>query len=201
MRILRALIPPKKWQLVVVVLLGVIAGLGMFIMRESNAVSYLGDDPKTCVNCHVMTTQYTTWQNSSHSNVASCNDCHVPHDNFVKKYAFKAKDGLYHATIFTMRAEPEVITMHKPGQEVVQQNCIRCHSPQVTDAKASSWIEGHYENRTDRTCWDCHREVPHGRVRSLSTVNISLDKPSEKEAQEAIVPEWIKHQMNQEKPE
>ena len=40
---------------------------------------------------------------------------------------FKAKDGLYHATVFTARAEPDVIEMQEASQEVVQDNCIRCH--------------------------------------------------------------------------
>ena len=32
-------------------------------------------------------------------------DGHVPHDSFIRKYYFKASDGLRHATIFTLRKE------------------------------------------------------------------------------------------------
>jgi cytochrome c nitrite reductase small subunit len=192
MGIFKRLTPPKQWRTTVIVLLGAFFGLGFFILQESKATSYLGDDPKTCINCHVMTPEYITWMNSSHGNVATCNDCHVPHDNFFKKYAFKAKDGLYHASMFTLRAEPQVIQMHEAGQEVVQQNCVRCHSNQVTDAKQAAWLESHTENRTDRQCWECHREVPHGRVKSLSSVGFKLEPATEKEQKESIVPEWIK---------
>ena len=62
-----------------------------------------------------MRSAYATWQHSSHRAVAGCNDCHVPQDNVLSKYYFKAKDGLRHATIFTMRAEPQVIKMHADG--------------------------------------------------------------------------------------
>jgi cytochrome c nitrite reductase small subunit len=42
-------------------------------------------------------------------------------------------------------------------------------------------------HRSDRYCWDCHRETPHGRVNSLSSVeNARVPVPS------SSVPEWIK---------
>lgn len=191
MGIIKLLTPPKKWRVTVIVLLGAFFGLGLFIMQESKATSYLGDDPKTCINCHVMTPEYITWANSSHGDVTTCNDCHVPHDNIFRKYAFKAKDGLYHAAMFTLRAEPEVIQMHEAGQQVVKENCIRCHSNQVTDAKQSTWIADHDAHRTDRQCWECHREVPHGRVKSLSSVGFSVEPPTPIEQKESIVPAWI----------
>jgi cytochrome c nitrite reductase small subunit len=196
MRFISNLKPPKKWQTWVIILTGTVIGLGLFILQESKAISYLSDDPKTCINCHVMTPEYITWDHSSHGKVTNCNDCHVPQDNVFKKYAFKAKDGLYHATIFTLHAEPEVIVMHEAGQKVVQANCIRCHDNQVTDAKASSWVENHDANRKDRQCWSCHREVPHGRVKSLSSVGYQVEPLTDKENKESIVPEWMNEQLD-----
>ena len=140
MKLFQRIKPPRAWQPIVMVLLGAIVGLGIYIAKLANVASYLTDDPRACINCHVMTPQYITWNHSSHREVASCNDCHVPHDNVFKQYAFKAKDGLYHATIYTLRAEPEAIVMHAAGQEAVQNNCIRCHVDQVTDAKTESWV-------------------------------------------------------------
>ena len=191
MTFIKRLLPPKAWQPYVIVLLGVIVGLGVYIARISNVTSYLTDDPRACINCHVMTTEYITWKHSSHRNVASCNDCHVPHDNVFNKYYFKARDGMYHATIYTTRMEPQAIVMHEPGQKVVQQNCIRCHSDQVTDAKMTSWVATHTEDRMDRTCWECHRETPHGRVKSLSSVGYHLEPLPLKEEQELLIPEWL----------
>ena len=188
-KIVQFLIPPKEWRLPVIILLGAICGLGMYAMVESKAISYLSDDPKTCANCHVITPQYATWQNSSHREWASCNDCHVPQDNVFKKYWFKAKDGMYHSSVFTMRGEPEVIRMKEAGVEVVQANCIRCQENQVTDARLSTSVENHFENRTDRKCWTCHQEVPHGSVHSLSSVKYygKID-----EEHNETVPAWLK---------
>ncbi|MEH0152836.1 cytochrome c nitrite reductase small subunit [Limibacter armeniacum] len=191
MSFLHKILPPKEWQPVVAVLMGAIVALGLYMVKAANVTSYLSDDPKACINCHVMTTEYITWQHSSHREVAHCNDCHVPHDSFLKKYAFKAKDGLYHATIYTLRAEPQAIIMHEAGQEVVQSNCIRCHKAQVTDAKSASWVSSHMHDRLDRTCWECHRETPHGRVKSLSAVGYHVEPLPIKEQQELFVPEWL----------
>ncbi len=153
---------PANFRPMAFVMLGITAGLGLFVFHISRAASYLSDAPETCMNCHVMSTQYVTWQHSSHARVATCNDCHVPHTSAAAKYAFKAKDGLWHATVFTMRWEPQVIRLSKGAIPVVEENCRRCHADVVADVATGVHKPG------DLRCWDCHREVPHGSVRSLS---------------------------------
>ena len=153
---------PRLWQLPCFLALGVAAGTGLLVLHVSRATSYLSDAPETCMNCHVMTTQYVTWQHSSHASVTTCNDCHVPHDSFVDHYAFKARDGMWHATVFTMRWEPQVIRLSPGAVPVVEDNCRRCHEAVIEDVALADHQSG------DLRCWDCHREVPHGRVRSLS---------------------------------
>ena len=162
--------PPDNWRFYTNILIAVIVGLGAYLIHVSKATSYLSDDPKTCVNCHIMAPQYATYAHSSHREWANCNDCHVPHNNVFNKYYFKAKDGLRHATMFTLRLEPQVIYIHEAGREVVQDNCIRCHSNLITDSVVLARTEVLHDSRTDRPCWDCHREIPHGRVNSLSSV-------------------------------
>lgn len=187
MKIIKLFAPQGRWRLPAAIIGGIIFGLGFFIFHISNASSYLSDDPRTCVNCHVMAPQYATWSHSSHREAATCNDCHVPQDNFFNTYFFKAKDGLRHATIFTMRGEPQVIQIMEEGKEVVQNNCIRCHSNLITDSKLLAKTEEYHHFRNDRQCWECHRETPHGRVNSLSSVPNArvplLESP---------VPEWLK---------
>jgi cytochrome c nitrite reductase small subunit len=154
---------PAAWKLPVWIALGTFAGLAGVTIHVSRAPSYMSDEPETCMNCHVMTQAYITWNHSSHRNVATCNDCHVPHDNLVSKYAFKAKDGMRHASMFTLRLEPQVIQLSAGAVPVVEQNCRRCHQALVGEIHLREWTPG------DNRCWDCHREVPHGRVTSLST--------------------------------
>lgn len=188
-KFLYKMLPPEEWKLVVVVLGGVIVGLGFYIVRVANATSYLSDEPETCINCHVMNTQYASWQHSSHRRVANCNDCHVPHNNVFNKYFFKAKDGLRHATIFTLRREPQVIIIKEAGKSAVHDNCIRCHGkllevPHLQALPAS----GYYAERTARDCTGCHRLTPHGRVNSLSSApNARVPKL------ENPIPAWLRY--------
>jgi len=108
-------------------LVGIAVGVALLLARIADAASYLSDSPRTCMNCHVMTDAYTTWQRGSHARVALCTDCHVPHTNPVAAVAFKATDGLKHSYVFTTRTEPQVIKLSQRAVPVVQTNCLRCH--------------------------------------------------------------------------
>lgn len=184
--ILLSILPPPRWRLPVLALIGTMTGIGSVIIYQSRAWSYLLDDPSACINCHIMIPQYTTWQHSSHARVATCNDCHVPHDNILHKYFFKAKDGTRHATLFTLRMEDQVIQITDPSKKVVQMNCVRCHSFVNDDVHTKLTLK-EIQQGEGKFCWECHREVPHGRVNSLSSVpnaKAQLDTPN--------LPAWLR---------
>lgn len=167
-------------------MLGILTGIGLLVFHASEAGSYLSDNPETCINCHVMYPQYASWAKSSHREVATCADCHVPHDNFFRKYYVKGTDGMRHATVFTARNEPQVIRIKHGGQTVVQENCIRCHLDLVEMASIVEVTASGYHEGAGSRCWDCHRSVPHGEVRSLSSAPFSLvpRMPS-------VMPAWL----------
>lgn len=180
------IVPPQNWIVAVSFAGGIFVGLAFLIIYISNAPSYLSDKPEACINCHIMTPQYITWRNSSHSRVATCNDCHVPQDNFIRKFYFKASDGLRHSTIFTFRMEPQVIQIKDAGKRVVQENCIRCHQNLIDQTGLIKVKYTKFSHGRDKLCWDCHRETPHGRVNSLaSTPNARVPKLN------PILPEWL----------
>jgi cytochrome c nitrite reductase small subunit len=180
--------PPPGWRIPALLSAGLLAGLFIYLGYISRAHSYLSDDPATCMNCHIMAPQFATWSHSSHRERATCNDCHVPHNNVVNKYYFKAKDGLRHATIFTLRKEPQVIIIREEGREVVQDNCIRCHDPLLRDEKLANYTMASHHARVERPCWECHQETPHGRVNSLSSVPYARVP-----VQGSLLPEWLRH--------
>jgi len=101
--IINLILPGTRWKIFAIIAAGVIVGLGGYSIYASRAWSYLSDEPATCVNCHIMAPYYATWSHSSHSRDATCNDCHVPQDNFARKWFFKGKDGMRHAAVFTMK--------------------------------------------------------------------------------------------------
>lgn len=74
-----AVLPTFNLQVLALIIAGAFCGLLAYLVYMSKAYSYLSDNPEVCINCHVMGPYYATWQHSSHKNVATCNDCHVPH--------------------------------------------------------------------------------------------------------------------------
>lgn len=179
-----------KLRLPVFLLSGLAIGLLLLLVHVSRATSYLSDSPETCMNCHVMTDAYLSWKHSSHRDRATCNDCHVPHTSIPREYAFKARDGLRHAAIFTLRIEPQSIQLSHGAVPVVQENCIRCHEQRVSEVSACR-----YQTK-DFRCWDCHRETPHGRVHSLS----ASPDPFRPQLPSVIVPKQLKTNQKHEKP-
>ena len=192
-RLLTIFRPPKTWRFLVTILLGIFIGLFLFIIHAARATSYLSDDPKACVNCHVMAPQYATWERGSHGKVTSCNDCHVPQDNFLSKYFFKASDGLRHSFMFTFRLEPQVIQIKEAGKKAVQNNCIRCHANVIHPISLRSISNKTIIDEESRYCWDCHRETPHGRVNSLSSAPYARVP-----VKSSIIPDWM-HKIIEEK--
>jgi cytochrome c nitrite reductase small subunit len=182
---------PRCFVIPFFVIGGIIAGLGGYAIYMSRAHTYLSDEPSTCINCHIMTPYYQSWQHSSHREWAHCNDCHVPHNNQINKYAFKAVDGLYHAAVFTLEGEPQVIRPRDASKKVIMDNCIRCHTLLNTEFVGTGKTNYMQIKETaGRACWDCHREVPHTMVSNLSSSpNAIAPLPH------SPVPEWLKNIM------
>ncbi len=191
-RLLAALHPPRQWRVPVIIAIGTLLGAGGVVLHIANATSYLSDRPEACMNCHVMAPQFATWQRGSHGRVTICNDCHVPHDNVFRKYAFKATDGLRHSTMFTFRMEPQVIHVKEAGINVIQENCVRCHIHVVQNAAALQVSGSAVRHGEGKYCWDCHRETPHGRVNSLASVpNARVPELS------SVMPAWMTDYLRQ----
>ena len=181
------LLPSRKWKITAILLLGVIGGLGALTVYESRMHSYMSDDPATCVNCHIMGPFYATWQHSSHGRITVCNDCHVPHDNVFREYYFHAKDGMRHSAVFTLRCEPQAFQAIEESQQVIMENCIRCHTQLNTEfVKTGTQSFDMIKKNKGKACWDCHRNVPHGGKNSLSsTPNALVPYPK------SDLPEWL----------
>ncbi|MCD7930861.1 MAG: cytochrome c nitrite reductase small subunit [Tannerellaceae bacterium] len=185
---INAWLPSRGWKLFAAFVAGLICGLGLYTFYASRAWSYLPDDPATCVNCHIMAPYYSSWDHSSHSMHATCNDCHTPQDNFVKKWFFKGQDGLRHAAVFTMKGEPQVIEALDESAEVIMNNCIRCHEQLNTEFVKTGRVDFKMTKMGEgKACWDCHRDVPHGGKNSLATTPSAL-VPYPK----TNVPKWLK---------
>ena len=81
--------------------------------------------------------------------------------------------------------EKQVIQAIPESREVIQQNCIRCHSRVVAEVG----MDGHGDS--ERACIDCHREVPHGRIHSLSSTPNAAVPPLS-----PVTPGWLRDGNN-----
>ncbi len=134
---------------------GLFVGVGGYTFYYARGASYLSDDPNACANCHVMREQLASWQKSSHRNVATCNDCHTPH-NLVGKYATKLENGYHHSRAFTFQDWHEPIRMREASARIVLHNCQDCHRQMV-----SQLPEHLVQPSSPVNCITCHRSAGH----------------------------------------
>lgn len=146
--------PLAKLPLLTALAVGVLAGVGFATFDYAEGTSYLSTDPAACANCHIMRSQYDSWQKSSHHTVATCVDCHLPAD-FVGKYVAKSVNGWNHSRAFTMQDFPEPILITAKNAAILHDNCVRCHADFVHDQV------GVFAEESPR-CVKCHATVGHG---------------------------------------
>jgi len=154
------------------ILLGILIGTGAFTFRYAEGLSYFSADPAACVNCHIMTPQYESWQKSSHHAAAACVDCHLPHD-FIGKYIAKAENGYHHSVGFTLQNFHEPIMIKEKNARSLQRNCVECHEDMVHEL-----FRRNVEDVDAVDCIHCHASVGHG---SLPTSIGGADRGEERE--------------------
>ncbi len=165
---------------------------GILRFMSSKAYSYLSDAPETCVNCHIMA--HNTPPGSTvliaNTPLATTVMCH--RTMYFAPIILKRWMARDMPPCLLLRLEPQNIFIKEAGIGVVQENCIRCHNALISDAELLVQTDLYQHKFEDRLCWECHREVPHGRVKSLSSTPYArvpmLPSP---------VPAWLNEMMNQ----
>lgn len=133
---------------------GVLLGIGLVTFVYAEGASYLSTDPAACANCHIMQSQYDSWQKASHHIAATCVGCHLPAD-FVGKYIAKAENGWNHSKAFTLQDFHEPIMITRKNADILQRNCLGCHADLVH-------AQGGGEDGAAPRCVRCHGSVGHG---------------------------------------
>ncbi|WP_257874467.1 cytochrome c nitrite reductase small subunit [Helicobacter sp. 11S03491-1] len=136
-----------------------VIGGGIYTFYNAKGFSYLSSDSSACNNCHVMNSVYDDWNKSSHKGVATCIDCHLPHE-FIRKWIAKAQSGVGHAYAFSFKKDlPMYFHATQKTQEVVQENCMRCHLPYVKNVVNPTLGDPHQDKALK--CVSCHKGVGH----------------------------------------
>ena len=136
--------------------LGLAVGVGLYTFWYGRGYSYLSNDPTACANCHIMDEQYSGWLKGSHRAVATCNDCHTPH-NFFGKYYTKASNGFWHSYYFTTQTFHEPIRINERNLRVAEESCRYCHQDMVH----SITVSANKSESQEISCIRCHRNVGH----------------------------------------
>lgn len=136
---------------------GAFVGAGSYTFHYAEGFSYFRKDPAACINCHIMQPHYDTWLKSSHHAVATCVDCHLPHE-FPHDLVAKAENGWNHSWAFTFENFHEPIQMTQRNRRILEDNCRACHGP-LTDSMHAG------RNPTEAgdaiSCLHCHFDVGH----------------------------------------
>lgn len=134
--------------------LGILGGVGVFTFGYGQGLAYMSDDPAACVNCHVMQDHHDSWINSSHRQVAVCNDCHLS-GHPVGKWVTKADNGFFHSLAFTTGDFHEPIQIKPRNRRVTQSACLGCHVDLVHQMLPA--VSG----GETPSCVHCHADVGH----------------------------------------
>jgi cytochrome c nitrite reductase small subunit len=145
---------PLLARIAVAMLFGVAAGVGLFTFVYAKGASYMTNDPAACANCHIMQPHYDAWLKGSHHAVATCNDCHTPH-NFFGKYWTKAVNGYNHSLAFTSGWFHEPIQITPRNRRVTQAACRHCH------AEVVAAIDARHAPGDELDCIRCHATAGH----------------------------------------
>lgn len=127
------------------------AAVGLFLMLGPPKLLAKSETPEFCSSCHVMEAEFEAWFHEGAHRRVQCVDCHLPHQNVAVHYLWKSIDGAKDMVVFHSGRVPEEIKLSAHGQQVLRENCIRCHGETVANID------------NERNCWNCHRRLSHVR--------------------------------------
>lgn len=154
--------------LIAAIAVGTLAGSGGYTFIAAAGYSYMSDDPGVCINCHIMREQHDGWRHASHHAVATCNDCHLPHDTLFNALFVKASNGWHHSVAFTTQDFAEPIRIKPSNAHVLEANCLRCHATVSGEITAHGTLGVPSDPRQGADlygCVRCHQGVGHGPTR------------------------------------
>lgn len=144
-----------KRSLAVVVAVGAV--MFFFLLLGPPELLAKSEAPIFCGGCHVMEAEFEAWSHAGAHRRKQCVDCHLPNDNMAMHYTWKSIDGIKDTVFFYTGWVPERIQLKPHSAEVLQANCIRCHSAAV------EFID------PERKCWECHKRLSHKTSGAIAT--------------------------------
>lgn len=142
------------WPILVTSMVGFLFGMGGYTFVQGEGLSYFSDDPKACMNCHVMQDHYYSWSKSPHREVTTCNTCHLPENSFSQAF-YKAENALNHSVKFTTGFYKEPIRIREHNFDIALKACLNCHGNLFDDSTHRKGLQ------EGNSCLHCHDNVGH----------------------------------------
>lgn len=142
-----------------------VAGVFVYLLFFSEHYAFLADKPKSCAACHQMDNAYHSWELAAQTKGVTCNDCHVDNGDLMSVYTSKLKDGFHHgkAWLFASIDGHHVVLQDSTR---VQNNCMRCHSSQLSEEHFGKIHKKHFSADSKYVCWRCHDNAGHQETKS-----------------------------------
>lgn len=102
-----------------------------------------------------------------------------------------------HVYYFVTNGEAQTIKAEDASARVIMDNCIRCHTQLNQEFVKTGRMDYMMAKRGEGlACWECHKDVPHGGMNSLSgTPHAETQVP----LPESPVPSWLQGLLDKEK--
>lgn len=147
----------SRWVKGVLIAIGGLFGAFLILAfaLQVPAVGQTIGSPAACSTCHVMEDQVLSLERGTHRSLA-CVQCHTPSGFFAKPIE-EIKSASRHAAVFLSNSTPDVIAPTHSSREIIQAQCTECHAEWLRENSLA-------EHQPDGLmCFDCHRDVAHGR--------------------------------------
>ncbi len=165
---------------------GISLGIGLKTFDYAEGTSYFSKDPAACANCHIMRPQLASWQKSSHKALATCVDCHLPHDP-LGKYLAKAENGWNHSKAFTLQNFHEPIQINDKNSRILQDNCVHCHGALTHAMTTAESVAAPVTTAPGGfSCVHCHRDVGHGERATMGVLETNPGRAGLKRLVQAV---------------
>jgi predicted CXXCH cytochrome family protein len=134
-----------KFKIMIGLLIGLVAvGLGI---GSLHLYDYTENDPKFCLNCHLMKDTFHSWETSVHKSI-NCHTCH--HANLYEKNMMFFKMIVERPTEVSDRAHDKTI--------VPSEKCVTCHQKENLEVSQVTRSQGHSLHwfKENIECASCH---------------------------------------------
>ena len=150
----------SKSSIIKILISGIV--IGIIISAIAVGAYHQSGNARFCGSCHSMNPVHQQWKASNHHQY-TCTECHLPDTHIVGQVAYKTKAGINDLIHETARDYPVAISLSDRARQIVNGNCVRCHTSTVAPTPMT---------QGGADCIKCHRYLVHGKGNDQGGIKI-----------------------------